>query len=317
MGSREGGTTSSGSSTDSIDGDVLGMHASRSMSSQPEGNIDTITISSDSEPSGNSEITNRNETTQDPLSVSFTPLMFESPLNETGEPSENSEPTTQSHVLCCRHTGMPLILESQDSESSNLDTNSQEPSENSETTQSQDPDKCRQIFATETQFDLVCPEDGDESNENPDESTEKVDESSENTDEGTEIVDESTENADVSIDTVVFEASDYTENTQTLSQYVTGSDTQDITQEMYPATLSQCSEPLPRSARRHVQVYEFDSEPASDPLDSSYVPPGCEFPPPLRREDAITPSTSSKHDLDSTEVESDENEPPKKKKKKK
>ena len=317
MGSREGGTTSSGSSTDSIDGDVLGMHASRSMSSQPEGNIDTITISSDSEPSGNSEITNRNETTQDPLSVTFTPVMFDSPLNETGEPSENSEPTTQSHVLRCRHTGMPLILESQDSESSNLDTNSQEPSENSETTQSQDPDKCRQIFATETQFDLVCPEDGDESNENPDESTEKVDESSENTDEGTEIVDESTENADVSIDTVVFEASDYTENTPTISQYVAGSETQDITQEMYPPTLSQSTEPLPRSARRHVQVYEFDSEPASDPLDSSYVPPGCEFPPPLRREDAITPSTSSKHDLDSTEVESDENEPPKKKKKKK
>merc|ERR1712121_507023 len=113
-------------------------------------------------------------------------------------------------------TGLPLILESQDSESSNLDTNSQEPSENSETTQSQDPDKCRQIFATETQFDLVCPE--------------EVDESSENTDEGTEIVDESTENADVSIDTVVFEASDYTENTQTLVKEVKGSDTQDITQ---------------------------------------------------------------------------------------
>ena len=317
MGSREGGTTSSGSSTDSIDGDVLGMHASRSMSSQPEGNIDTITISSDSEPSGNSEITNRNETTQDPLSVTFTPVMFDSPLNETGEPSENSEPTTQSHVLCCRHTGMPLILESQDSESSNLDTNSQEPSENSETTQSQDPDKCRQIFATETQFDLVCPEDADESNENPDESTEKVDESSENTDEGTEIVDESTENADVSGDTVILETSDYTENTETLSQYVSGSDTQEISQEMYPPTLSQSTEPLPRSARRRVQVYEFDSEPASDPLDSSYVPPACEFPPPLRREDAITPSTSSKHDLDSTEVDSDENEPPKKKKKKK
>merc|ERR1712175_28045 len=167
-----------------------------------------------------------------------------------------------------------------------------------------------QIFATETQFDLVCPEDADES-------TEKVDESSENTDEGTEIEDESTENADMSIDTVIFEASDYTENTQTLSQYVRGSDTQDITQEMYSDTLSQSSEPLPRSARRHVQVYEFDSEPASDPLDSTYVPPACEFPPPLRRQDAITPSTSSKHDLDSTEVDSDENEPPKKKKKKK
>merc|ERR1711873_30564 len=139
----------------------------------------------------------------DPLSVTFTPVMFDSPLNETGEPSENSEPTTQSHVLCCRHTGMPLILESQDSESSNLDTNSQEPSENSETTQSQDPDKCRQIFATETQFDLVCPEDADESNENPDERTLRIDESSENT--------------DVSGDTVILETSDYTENTETLS----------------------------------------------------------------------------------------------------
>merc|ERR1712240_838308 len=175
------------------------MHASRSMSSQPEGNIDTVIISSDSESSGNSEITNRNETTQDPLSVSFTPLIVESPLNETGEPSENSKQTTQSHVLYCCHTGRPLIFESQDSESSNLDTNSKEPSENSETTQSEDPDKCRQIFATETQFVLVCPEN----------------------------VDESTENADVSSDTVIFETSDYTENTETLSQYVRGSDTQE------------------------------------------------------------------------------------------
>merc|ERR1712240_320699 len=158
-----------------------------------------------------------------PLSVSFTPVMFDSPLNETGEPSENSEPTTQSHALYCRHTGRPLILESQDSESSNLDTNSQEPSENSETTQSEDPDKCIQIFATETQFDLVCPE-----------------------------------NADVSGDTVILETSDYTENTETLSQYVRGSDTQEISQEMYLPTLSQSSEPLPRSARRRVQVYEFD-----------------------------------------------------------
>merc|ERR1711954_451028 len=144
-----------------------------------------------------------------------------------------------------------------DSESSNLDTQSQEPSENSETTQSEDPDKCRQIFATETQFVLVCPEDADESNENPDESTENVD--------------ESTENADVSSDTVIFETSDYTENTETLSQYVSGSDTQDNSQEMYPDTLSQSSEPLPRSARRREQIYEFASEPSSDPLDSTYV----------------------------------------------
>merc|ERR1711914_53740 len=149
------------------------------------------------------------------------------------------------------------------------------------------------------------------------ETTENVDESTENADETTENVDESTEIADTSSDTVIWETSDYTENTQTLSQYVRGSDTQDNSQEMYPDTLSQSSEPLPRSARRREQIYEFTSEPSSDPLDSSYVPPACEFPPPLRREDAITPSTSSKYDLDSTEVDSDENEPPKKKKKKK
>merc|ERR1711989_294095 len=130
-----------------------------------------------------------------------------------------------------------------------------------------------------------------------------------------EDADESTENADVSSDTVIFETSDYTENTQTISQYVRGSDTQDISQEMYPDTMGQSSEPLPRSARRRVQIYEFASEPSSDPLDSTYVPPACEIPPPLRRQYAITPSTSSKHDLDSTEVDSDENEPPKKEKK--
>merc|ERR1712240_636065 len=179
-------------------------------------------------------------------------------------------------------------------------------------------------------FVLVCPEDADESNENADETTENVDESTENADETTEHVDESTENADettenvdestenadTSSDTVILETSDYTENTQTLSQYVSGSDTQDISQEMYPDTLSQSLEPLPRSARRRVQIYEFASEPSSDPLDSTYVPPACEIPPPLRRQYAITPYTSSKHDLDSTEVDSDENEPPKKKKRK-
>merc|ERR1711872_856315 len=196
------------------------------------------------------------------------------------------------------------------------DTQSQEPSENSETTQSEDLNKCRQIFATESdtqcKFVLVCPENPDESTENADETTENVDESTENADETTENVDESTEIADTSSDTVILETSDYTENTQTLSQYVRGSDTQDNSQEMYPDTLSQSSEPLPRSARRCVQIYEFASEPSSDPLDSTYVPPACEIPPPLRRQYAITPSTSSKHDLDSTEVDSDENKPPKK-----
>merc|ERR1712240_173377 len=82
---------------------------------------------------------------------------------------------------------------------------------------------------------------------------------------GTENVDERTENASVSSDTVIFdtsdfntntdlvstadsEHSDYTENTQTLSQYVKGPDTQDNSPEMYPDTLSQSSEPLTRSA---------------------------------------------------------------------
>merc|ERR1711872_222303 len=141
-------------------------------------------------------------------------------------------------------------------------------------------------MGTQCKFVLVCHEDADESNEN---------------------VDESTENADVSSDTVIFETSDYTENTQTLSQYVRGSDTQDISQEIYPDTLSQSSEPLPRSDCRREQRYEFASEACSDPLDPTYVPPACEIPPPITRQDAITPSTSSKHDLESTEVDSDEN----------
>merc|ERR1712240_861124 len=156
----------------------------------------------------------------------------------------------------------------------------------------------------------------------------------ENADESNENADESTENADESTDTVIFETPDFntntdlvssaesepsynTQNTQTLSQYVRGPDTQDNSPEMYPDTLSQSSEPLIRSDCRREQIYEFASEPSSDPLDSTYVPPACEIPPPITRQYAITPSTSSKHDLDSTEVDSDENKPPKKKKKEK
>merc|ERR1712240_803334 len=153
-------------------------------------------------------------------------------------------------------------------------------------------------------------------------------------DESNENADESNENADDSTDIVIFETSDFstntdllsyaesepsdnTQNTQNFSQYVRGPDTQDNSPEMYPDTLSQSSEPLIRSACRREQIYEFASEPSSDPLDSTYVPPACEIPPPITRQYAITPSTSSKHDLDSTEVDSDENKPPKKKKKEK
>merc|ERR1712240_542637 len=251
---------------------------------------------------------------------------------QSEEPSENSETTTQDPF--CVHVGRPLIFESQYTESSHVGT------------QSEDPNKCRQIFATESDtqcnFVVVCPEDADESNEIADESNEIADESNENADESTEnaILYESTENtilyenADESTDTVIYETSDCntntdlvssaeseppdnTQNTQTFSQYVRGPDTQVNSPEMYPDTLSQSSEPLIRSDRRRELIYEFASEPCSDPLDPTYVPPACEIPPPITRQDAITPSTSSKHDLDSTEVDSDENKPPKKKKKKK
>merc|ERR1712240_846972 len=134
-------------------------------------------------------------------------------------------------------------------------------------------------------------------------------------DESNENADESNENADDSTDIVIFETSDFstntdllsyaesepsdnTQNTQTLSQYVRGPDTQDNSPEMYQDTLSQSSEPLIRSDRRCEQViYEFASGPCSDPLDPTYVPPACEIPPPITRQDAITPTTSSKHDL--------------------
>merc|ERR1711951_264537 len=263
-----------------------GSHESRSLPSQPEVNFETVLISSDSEPSGNSETTNRTETTQDPF---------------------------------CVDVASPLIFESQYTESSNV------------CTQSEDPNNCRQIFATESDtqcnFVWVCPENADESNEDADECNEDADESNENKD-------ESNENADDSNDTVIFETSDFntntdllsyaesepsdnTQNTQTLSQYVRGPDTQDNSPEMYPDNLSQSSEPLIRSDRRREQIYEFASGPSSDPLDSTYVPPACEIPQPITRQYVITPSTSSKHYLDSTEVDSDENKPPKKKKKKK
>merc|ERR1711951_160045 len=223
--------------------------------------------SSDSEPSGNSETTNRTETTQDPF---------------------------------CVNVASPLIFESQYTESSNVGT------------QSEDPNNCRQIFATESDtqcnFVWVCPENTDETNEDADESNEDADESNENADESNENKDESNENADDSNDTVIFvtsefntntdllsyaesEPSDNTQNTQTFSQYVRGPDTQDNSPEMYPDTLSQSSEPLIRSHRRREQIYEFASEPCSDPLDPTYVPPACESPPPITRKDALTPST--------------------------
>merc|ERR1711873_276422 len=103
-------------------------------------------------------------------------------------------------------------------------------------TQSEDPNNCRQIFATESDtqcnFVWVCPENADETNEDADESNEDADESNENAilyestentilyenaDESNENADESTENADDSTDTVIFETSDFNTNTDLLS----------------------------------------------------------------------------------------------------
>ena len=69
---------SSGSSTDSIDFSVHSSYECRSMATQSEGDSETFFISTDFSSSGNSEITNRTESIQDPLGGNVSPLMFES-----------------------------------------------------------------------------------------------------------------------------------------------------------------------------------------------------------------------------------------------
>merc|ERR1712240_549553 len=218
MASKEG-ESSSGSSTASIEFPVRGSHGSRSMSTQTEGDFETVFISSDSEPSGSSETTNRTETTQDPLGVNVSPLMFES----------------------------------QSTESSNVGT------------QSEDPNICRQFFPTESVSQNysdtssgIIPENADESTENADESNENADESTENADESTDTVIFETSDSNINTDLVSCaesEPSDNTNNTQSLTQYVRGPETQDNSQEMYPSTLSQSSKVLIRSDRRREQRY--------------------------------------------------------------
>merc|ERR1711872_1067181 len=104
----------------------------------------------------------------------------------------------------------PLMFESQYTESSNVGT------------QSEDPNNCRQFFATESvtqnYFVLVYPENADESTENADESNENADESNENADESNENAGESNENADESTDTVIFETSHFSTNTDLVSR---------------------------------------------------------------------------------------------------
>merc|ERR1711872_929798 len=224
-------------------GPVRGSHGSRSISTQTEGDFETVFISSDSEPSGNSETTNRTETTQDPLCVNVSPLMFES----------------------------------KSTESSNVGT------------QSEDPNICRQFFPTESVTQNYSDTSSGIIPENADESTDTV------------IFETSDSNTNTDlVSSAESESSDNTKNTQSLTQYVRGLETQDDSQEMYPATLSQSSEDLIRSDRQCEQRYEIASEDCSSSLDPNYEPPAFEFPP-LTRQDALTPFTSSKRDLESTD----------------
>merc|ERR1711989_154285 len=108
----------------------------------------------------------------------------------SSQPEGNFETTNRTETTqdpFCVNVDSPLIFESQYTESSNVGT------------QSEDPNNCRQIFATESDtqcnFVWVCPENADETNEDADESNEDADESNENKDE--------------SNDTVIFETSEF------------------------------------------------------------------------------------------------------------
>ena len=62
---------SSGSSTDSIDFSIRSNFEFRSMATQSEGDSETFFISTDFSSSGNSEITNRTDSLQDPLQLNL------------------------------------------------------------------------------------------------------------------------------------------------------------------------------------------------------------------------------------------------------
>merc|ERR1712240_638205 len=114
----------------------------------------------------------------DPLCVNVSPLMFESQYTESSnvgtqseEPTGNSETTNRTETTRDPLCVSPLMFESQYTESSNV------------CIQSEDLNNCRQNFATESvtqnYFVLVYPENADESTENADESNENADESNE------------------------------------------------------------------------------------------------------------------------------------------
>merc|ERR1711951_220013 len=99
--------------------------------------------SSDSEPSGNSETTNRTETTQDPF---------------------------------CVDVASPLIFESQYTESSNVCTQSEDPNNCRQIFATESDTQCNFVWVCPENADETN-EDADESNEDKDESNENADDS--------------------------------------------------------------------------------------------------------------------------------------------
>ena len=271
---------SSGSLTDSIDFSVRSSYECRSMATQSEGDSETFFISTDFSSSGNSEITNRTDSLLDPLGGNVSPLMFQS----------------------------------QSTESSNL------------ASQAEDPNICRQIFPTESltqnysdtsSLTIHAPNTTQVCSSgilNPEPCTSGI--IHQIASDGTETIKSETSDSTSNTERVSATESDSTDctiNTESLTQYVRGVETQDDSQEMYPSTMSQSSEGLQRSQRRTGQRYDIASDSSSSSLDQTYDP-ALEIPP-LRRQNAIIPSTSRKRDLQSTDEEN-ENIPPKKNKEK-
>ena len=111
------------------------------------------------------------------------------------------------------------------------------------------------------------------------------------------------------------DSSDYTLDTESMSQYVKGDATQDESQEMYPSTMSQSSESLQRSDRRTtVQIYDNLSNSSSSSNDPDYNP-AVEIPQLTRQNAIYIPSCSRKRNLELTDDENEDIQPKKKKKK--
>jgi len=204
---------SSGSSTESIDYSVRSNYEFRSMATQSHEDSETFFISTDFSSSGNSEITNSNDPLVDTLGGNVSPLMFQS-------------------------------------QSTNLDS------------QAQDPNMCRQIFPTESftqnysdtsSQTIHVPNITDASTSgilNPEPSTSGIIHqiSSDGTETTKSEHSDSISNTE-RLSTTESESPGCTINTESLSQYTRGVETQDESQEMYPSTMSQFSEGLQRSDR--------------------------------------------------------------------